>query len=802
MARSTHLVLPEDEAQTVQGPEFNDGSGRDWYRAEPESVRYLFGTIGAMLGFQGLMAPTFADGASPSTLLAVLAFAVAVAAGGCAALKDKDIGDRKFATAVIVFAILVALIELIHLIAFERLAYTVPLAFLMASSSILRVEPKYFRQAVMTLSLMWFATVEALFPLPDYALTALGMAAVGLTSLWLNGRQWSRMLEVIEIERERISQQTEEAERIAAAEAKRKLNELAVQAASDGHWYWDLKTDTFHFSAQWAQMLGFEPDELSQKPEAWFERLHPHYLPELKRDLAAHLYGGTPRLESQYRIQKRDGDYIWVLCRGQANRDAEGNPLAVAGSQTDVTHLVSAEKEMINEAFQDRLTGLANRKAFSVRLDQAFERKETERCLFAVIFTDLDRFKVINDSHGHLVGDKLLAAAAGRLKGCLRQGTGDILARFGGDEFVALLEDIQKPEDALKVAERFRQALKTPFQIEEHELQTGTSIGIAFSDSRVERPEDILRNADTAMYRAKERRDGRAQVFNEEMLDQALRAFAIESDLSRALDRDQFVLRYQPVVSLVTGAIVGAEALLRWQRSEAEWVTPAEFIPVAEETGAIDEIGEWVLEQACLQAAAWRRQGLPLAKMAVNLSAKQLHNKELCDTVSRILQSTGVTPRWLELELTETALMENLDDAARAIQSLRALGVRLAIDDFGTGYSSLSYLKRFPFDTLKMDRSFVADVTSDRKSQAVAQGLSNLAHNLRLKVTAEGVESAQQARLLRGYGCDYCQGFLTSRAVSHERFAKLARQMTPFPQLQGVIGARTSPDPQEALDER
>ena len=549
----------------------------------------------------------------------------------------------------------------------------------------------------------------------------------------------------------------------------------AIEAATDGHWHWDLTTDTCYFSEQWARMLEFEPSEISERPDEWLSRVHSHYLPQVKEDLSAHLYGRTPRFESQFRIQTRGGAYLWALARGGAQRDAEGNPLSISGSLIDINHLVQAEKALINDAFEDRLTGLANRKAFTIRLERAVERMQEDHYLFAVIFMDLDRFKVINDSHGHLFGDHLLSAVASRLRNCLRERRGDILARFGGDEFVALLEDLKDPDDALVIARRFQDVLRSPFKIGDHEIVSGGSIGIAYNNTRIEKAADLLRNADTAMYRAKGARKGEIQVFNTEMYEETVRLYALENDLGRALDRNEFVLEYQPVVSLRCGSIVGAEALLRWRRSDGELVGPAEFIPLAEETGNIEAIGEWALTEAVRQNREWQTQGLTPVKIAVNLSAKQLQRPGLVNLVGRVLKESKLRPSWLELELTETALMENLEQASNAIAALQRAGVRVSIDDFGTGYSSLGYLRRFSFDSLKMDRSFVADMTADPKSLAVAKGLIRLAHNLKLKVTAEGVETREQLDYLRRFGCDQFQGYLASRPVSAERFSRMLR---------------------------
>lgn len=659
-------------------------------------------------------------------------------------------------------------------------AYTLPLLVLQMAAGIFVLQMDRLKALAVATTLGWAAVTAYRFPIEVW---------IPLTAIAAFAGYWSIHVANFSIraieDRYRERQDLDEAEehKWREIEVERKnmaRSQQAIDGAGDGYWYWDLTTDECEFSTGWAGMLGFDAKEIGNSPEHWLNRIHAHYLPQVKEDLSAHLFGQTPRFESQFRLQKRDGSYIWAFAKGVAERDAEENPLAISGTLIDTTHLVTAEKSMINESFEDRLTGLANRKALDIRLERAFDRMQHERHLFAVIFMDLDRFKIINDCHGHMVGDQLLAAVASRLRNCLRERRGDLLVRFGGDEFVALVEDLREPEEALAVARRFQEALRAPFTIGVHEIASGCSIGVAFSNTNVESTSDLLRNADTAMYRGKE--DGKAeiQVFTAAMYAETVRMYSMESDLGRALERDQFVMMYQPVVSFETGKVVGAEGLLRWYRSDGDLVGPGEFIPLAEESGSIEAIGEWALEQAIRQNANWQRDGLPPIKVSVNLSAKQLRSGTLADRVRLLLLSCGLEPRWLDLELTETALMENLQAASEMIARLKETGVSLSIDDFGTGYSSLGYLRRFPFDTLKMDRSFVADMTGDPKSLAVAKGLIRLAHNLKLRVTAEGVESEEQLSLLGRFGCDQFQGFLVSRPVSAQDLGVLLEADRPL----------------------
>ncbi len=557
----------------------------------------------------------------------------------------------------------------------------------------------------------------------------------------------------------------------------REREQIAVEASCNGYWYWDLEAEKIQFSNSWAEMLGYRVDELGTDREAWFSRVHPHYLPELKDALSAHLYGKTDGFQSQYRVQHRDGTYLWVMNRGIALRGAEGSPIAVAGSQIDITQLVDVEKSIADAAYRDRLTGLPNREAFLIRLDQAVShlKKRELRCL-VVMFLDVDRFKVVNDSLGHLVGDQLLAAVSTRLKNCTRQTSGDLIARFGGDEFVVLIEDFEaepSARQAREVAERMIQAMDSPFRAGKHEIRAGVSIGIALWDSGVNRADDLLRNADTAMYHAKAAGRGRIVFFNSNMHEAAKRLNQLQNDLAKVIERDELVLHYQPIVSVQTGTIVGAEALIRWRHSNGEMIGPSEFIPIAEETGLIESIGEWVLQTAFRQSVEWQRAGLASLKISINVSPQQLRDETFSALVQELLAESALDPGFIEFELTETALMGDIELVARTIEQLVAIGVGIALDDFGTGYSSLEHLRNFTFRTLKIDRSFVAALTTDAQAAAVARGLINLAHELQLTVTGEGVETGPQLSFLRAHDCDRIQGYYASRPLDPLAFANL-----------------------------
>ncbi len=742
-------------------------------RALGETLKNLLpGLAGAFL-LQALIVVVTHRGSQYGLAMILLNVLVAgIAWMGSLEAKKSSVPVSVENVAVSIVALTMA-VEVLHVWLLGEILFTAPLIGVQYAAGLLLWRAAILWPVLLGSSAAWFAVVAPQLSILDWAPLAIAVLVVCWKAAGIARLRGAEIRERLRTDRVETEKQRRETEERAALLERERRDRHAIQAASDGHWYWDLADDKCYFSPGWAAMLGFEPEEIGDKPSEFFNRIHAHYLPQVKEDLSAHIYGKLPRLQCQFRMQRRDGNYIWALLRGTVERDQDDNPIVVSGSLVDVTHLVQAEKSMLDDAFQDRLTGLPNRKAFMIRLKRAVDQMQQEPTLFAVIFFDLDRFKIINDSYGHLIGDQLLAAAASRLRGCLRQRTGDIIARFGGDEFVALLEDVRTAEDALVIANRFRQALRAPFKIGAHEILSGGSIGIAFSHSRIEQPEDLLRHADTAMYRAKAQGKGEIQVFNSEMHAEATRAYSLENDLGRALSRDEFFLEYQPVISIESNEIVGAEALVRWQRSPDEVISPGEFIALAEETGNIETIGEWVLRQAVEQNARWQRLGLPPIRIAVNVSTKQLRSSDFPALVVKVLEESGLQAPWLELELTETALMANLDEAAIAIETLRNSGIRISIDDFGTGYSSLGYLRRFSFTSLKMDRSFVADLTANAKSLAVAQGLISLAHNLQLKVTAEGVETEAQLEVLRHHGCDQFQGYLASRPVRAEAFREL-----------------------------
>ena len=561
-----------------------------------------------------------------------------------------------------------------------------------------------------------------------------------------------------------------------AQEALRESEEryaLAARGANDGLWDWNIQTGRVYYSPRWKAMLGWGENEIGDNPEEWFNRIHDADRQRVQEEIAAHRNGSTPHFESEHRMLHKDGTFRWMLNRGLAVFDDSGKTLRMAGSQTDIT-----ERKV-----SDPLTGLPNRLLFIDRLGRLIKHaKRRKDILFAVLFLDLDGFKMINDSMGHLIGDQLLLGVANRLEKCLRStdtvarlGESFTVARLGGDEFTVLLDDLKDPNDAKSAADRLMKALAPPFILGGKEVFTSVSIGIALSNTAYEHAEDMLRDADTAMYRAKSLGKARFEVFDADMRASVLARLQLETDLRGALERKEFRNFYQPIVSLDSGQIVGFEALLRWQHPTRGLLGPEEFILVAEETGLIRELGWWNLREACRQMSDWRTgpNGRPDLIISVNLSAKQFLQPNLVVDIRKLLHELSLSPDALKLEITESAVMADPSAAVEMLQQIKSIGIHLAIDDFGTGYSSLSYLHRFPLDTLKIDRSFIRDMQEDGEGMEIARTILPMANNLRLDVVAEGVETLEQVALLKQLHCKYAQGYYFSKPLSAENSTAL-----------------------------
>jgi diguanylate cyclase (GGDEF)-like protein/PAS domain S-box-containing protein len=554
---------------------------------------------------------------------------------------------------------------------------------------------------------------------------------------------------------------------------------LAAMGANDGLWDWDLRTDRVFYSARWKAMLGCEEAEVGDAPAEWFGRIHPGDAAQVAGRIESYRRGATSHFEIEHRMLHRDGEYRWMLSRGVALGAEGGSSSRMAGSLTDVTERRRAEEQLLHNALYDGLTGLPNRALLMDRLELAVRRRKRQPGrAFAVLFVDLDRFKLINDGLGHAVGDSLLVAVARRLEVGLRQE--DTVARLGGDEFVILLDEATEVGEATRVAERVLAELERPFELDGYQVFTSASIGIALGGGDA-RAEDLVRDADTAMYRAKSEGKSRVALFDAEMHAAVMARLHREADLRRALEGDEIRVHYQPIVSLETGRLLGFEALARWEHPEEGLLHPAEFIPMAEETGLIVQVGARVLRCACLQFREWLETwpDHPPLMLSVNLSARQFGHPNLLREIDEVLGETGIEPSMLQLELTESLLMRDAEATVEALRQLRARGIRLAIDDFGTGYSSLSYLQRFPIGTLKIDRSFVRGLTPGSNESELVNTMVSLARGLGMSVVAEGIETEEQLRELQRLGCASAQGFYFARALAPEAAAALLSGHAP-----------------------
>lgn len=544
---------------------------------------------------------------------------------------------------------------------------------------------------------------------------------------------------------------------------------LASAGANDGLWDWNLATNRLYFSPRWKRMLGLAEDEVGDEPSEWLERVHADDIERLSALLDSHLAGGTPHFECEHRIRRAADDYLWVVARGLAVRDGLGRATRIAGSLTDVTDRKYQEAQAVHDALHDPLTQLANRALFLDRVAQALARaKRAGKGRFAVLCLDLDRFKLVNDSLGHRQGDELLAAVGRRL--VEMAGSGETVARPGGDEFAVLVDEVAGPVEARALAERLLADLARPIAIDGRNLVVTGSIGLALFDQVYERAEDMMRDAELAMYRAKSLGKARAELFHPSLHSHAVHLLTLENDLRLAIGRNELQLFFQPIIFLKTGRIAGFEALVRWRHPRRGLLGPMEFITLAEETGLIGQIGAWVLEEACRRMRDWQKRfpSDPQLTVSVNLSIRQFNQIDLVTEIVETLTRSGWRGGRLKLELTETALMQNAARAAHILTQLKAADIDVSLDDFGTGYSSLSYLHALPFDTLKIDKSFVAGMALERSKLEIVRAILLLAHNLKMDVVAEGVETVEQLAQLRALDCEYAQGYLFAPPLDAE----------------------------------
>ena len=552
--------------------------------------------------------------------------------------------------------------------------------------------------------------------------------------------------------------------------AKERLD-LALASSKLALWDWDLASDRVYFNENWAKLLGDPPRESTFSGDEVRRWSHPHDREVFRVAMGNATKGVSEEFDCEYRVANAGGDWIWVHWRGKVTERADdGAALRMTGTSTNITKRKAAEERAEWLATRDSLTGLPNRVLLHDRLEQGIVNAARHHTGFAFMFIDLDRFKTINDSLGHHVGDELLKAVARRLTECVR--ASDTVARLGGDEFAVILENLRDTDDegAQQVAEKMIAAMAAPLQIENQPLSTSCSIGISLYPFDGRDSATLMKNADVAMYYAKEKGRNNYQFFSADMNARAQERLSVENYLRLALRRSELVLHYQPRMSVASNGLVGVEALIRWQHPRRGLLGPDKFIDVAEDSGLIVGIGEWVLQTACTQLRDWQkiRPGL---RLSVNLSVGQVGDgQRLVHAVEQAVGRAGIRPATLELELTESHLMQNIAEKAALLNRLGDFGVGLAIDDFGTGYSSLSYLKKLPVDAIKIDHSFVRDIEEDPNDEAIIRAILAMAHSLRLAVVAEGVETEAQLAALRQLGCDEYQGFLESPALPAGEF--------------------------------
>ena len=567
-----------------------------------------------------------------------------------------------------------------------------------------------------------------------------------------------------------------------AAEAALRRSEeryaLAARGSNDGLWDWDLATHLVYYSDRWKAILGYAPDEIGQDREEWFSRIHAEDIAAWRCDLESHWASASSApLESEFRMLHQMGSYRWIRCRGAVVRDAAGVAVRMAGSIADITH----------SKVYDSLTGLANRLLFNERLEQALcDFRRDPALLFAVLFLDLDRFKTINDSLGHDVGDRLLHAVAERL-GCsvrsvesqTRASPRDLVARLGGDEFAILLTGLADAAEAQTIAERISGQFREPFELAGRLVSCTASIGIAPANARCKTVPELVRDADTAMYSAKALGRARCALFNDDMRVHLLQRMEMANDLRHAIKHGQILVHYQPKVRLSDERICGFEALARWTHPTLGTIPPVDFIPIAEEIGVIHELGMTVLRQACAQMRLWQDAypTVPPLDVAVNLSPLQFRQVDLVEQIVQASQDSGILPLTLQLEITESVLMDDDAVAVDMLARLKKAGFGLKIDDFGTGYSSLSRLANLPFDSLKIDRSFVAQLSRGELNLEFVDSILCMARALGMDVVAEGVEEDGQALALKKLGCGFAQGYFFGRPVTcHEAEELIADQ--------------------------
>jgi len=547
---------------------------------------------------------------------------------------------------------------------------------------------------------------------------------------------------------------------------------FALEGSGDGVWDWDIPSDHVFRSARWHEIYGYTENEIAPTATAGRELVHPDDLNTQVADVQDYFTGDKDIYVSEFRLRCKDGSWKWTLSRGMVvTRSKDGKPIRMIGTHTDITNRKTSEAQVTHLAHYDQLTGLPNRVLFLDRLRQDIKKAQRTGQSVTLMFLDLDKFKEVNDSLGHDIGDMLLKGVARRLESCVRES--DTVARMGGDEFTIILSDINSQINIERIAQDILEKMTTPFHLGDEVIHVSTSIGISNYPKDGDEVELLLKNADQAMYAAKEQGRNRFQYFTPIMQEEALKRMRLISDLWGALNDNQFRVYYQPIVDLATGAVFKAEALIRWQHPTRGLVSPNEFIPVAEDTGLIVDIGDWLFNEVATQTAKWK-QRYPNLQVSVNKSPVQFRSvHDNCINWIEQLKQLGLSGESFIVEITEGLLLDARDSVINQLNAFREAGMKIAIDDFGTGYSSLAYLRKFDIDFVKIDRSFTSNIAPNSSDMVLCEAIIEMSHKLGMKVIAEGVETNEQRDLLRSAGCDFAQGYLYSKPVTIDQFESL-----------------------------
>lgn len=544
-------------------------------------------------------------------------------------------------------------------------------------------------------------------------------------------------------------------------------------------WSHDVETSTkIIISPACEKIYGYSQEFFISDPLFWIKVIHPDDIDKVKEHRQRIMTGES--VKQEYRIIHAAGQIKWISDHTIPVFNERAELIRLDGLVTDITQRKIAEEQLHFMAFHDALTGLPNRRLYRNKLDQALANAQDQHKV-VVMYLDLDRFKYVNDSLGHMMGDRLLQIVANRLKGCL--GEGDIISRQGGDEFTILLNNLTSEEHIYRIANKILDTIVQPIKLDHHEFILTTSVGVSIYPDHGQDSHTLIKQADQAMYLAKENGKNNFKLYEPDMTNILSRKLILEQSLHKALKKEELSLHYQPIVDLSTGSMVGLEALARWHQAELGYISPSEFIPIAEECGLIVPIGEWILRRACLQNKLWQEKGYRSIYVSVNISARQFENVHFVPMVESILSETGLEPHHLKLEITESTAMSSAEDMIKKLEELQELGVDLSIDDFGTGYSSLSYLKKFQIGMLKIDQSFIKDINMDPNQEAIINAIVAMAQNLRIHVVAEGVELLQQVEFLKNIGCFHMQGYFFSKPLATEDIERLLRgnhQLTHF----------------------